>query len=256
METIADLVAAGRDREGTVLAAAGRSAPYSYRECSTNAWKAGNLLRHYGVRRGAAVAVVVGPKAPGDADEPGRLGTAADPLLAFFGAWTVGATVDPDPVSPVEARALVAPAAWLDRYDAAPGCSRLAYGGPPEAADVAHFERDLWSENPIEPPDPVEPGDTALRVGDGTYTQGELLDAGQNVAGEFGLGEGDSVVVDVPLTTAEAVAAGVVAPLVAGATIRPGGSDVDAALVLSDDPGADGAIRPATAVDWRDTRRA
>ena len=257
METLADLVAAGRSRDGPVIEAPDRSAPYSYREFSTNTWKAGNLLRHYGVRRGATAAVVVGPKRPSATDEPGRLGAAADPLLAVFGAWTVGATVDLAPAAPVEARALVAPAAWLDRYEAAPGCSRLAYGGPPEAADVAHFERDLWSENPIEPPDAVEPGDTALRIDGETATQGALLAAGRAVADEFSLAAGDRVAVDAPLRTPEAVVAGVVAPLVAGATILPAGvGEADPVAVVTDDPDADGrVIRPATAVDWSDTRR-
>jgi hypothetical protein len=221
METLRAVLARGRERDGTVLDAPGRTTPYSYREFCTNAWKAGNLLRHYGVRPGGTVALVVGPKAP-DGDRPGWLGTAADPLLGLFGGGAVGATVDLTPAVPVDARALVAPDAWLDRYEVRPGCSRLAYGGPPEAADVAHFERELWSENPVEPPDEVRPETTLLRVDGTDYTHGDLLEAATAVAAKRGLTAGDSVGLAAPVTTPGAFVAGVLAPVTAGATVRPG----------------------------------
>lgn len=221
METLADVVARGRTRGGAVVDAPERAAPYSYREFCTNAWKAGNLLRHYGVRRDGTLALVVGPKSPAPDDEPGVLGPAAAPLLALFGGAAVGATVDVTPESPVDARAIVAPDAWLDRYEAEPGCSRLAYGGPPEAADVAHFERELWSENPIEPPDEVSP-EAVVRIDGERYTHRALLDAASAVVADYSLAAGDSVGLDAPLTRPGAMVAGVLAPLTAGATIRPG----------------------------------
>lgn len=225
MDTIADLVAAGRDREGPALTASGRGAPYGYDEFCTNVWKAGNLLRHYGVRPGAEMAVVVGPKEPAPDEEPGDFGQAADPLLAILGGAMLGASVNVTPTDPIEGRAVVLPAAWVDRYEVEPGCSRLGYGGPPEAADVAHWETELWSENPIEPPDPVAADDPFFRVADAAYTQGELVAAATTLAKEHDLASGDTVVVDAPLTDAGTLVAGVLAPLSAGATIVPG--DVD-----------------------------
>jgi hypothetical protein len=221
METLGAVLARGRERDGAVVETPQRTAPYSYREFCTNAWKAGNLLRHYGVRPDAAVAVVVGPKTPGDTD-PGWLGSAPDPLLGLFGGGAAGATVDLTPTSPVDSRAVLAPAAWLDRYEVRPGCSRLAYGGPPEAADVGHFERELWSENPTAPPAEVDPGSATLRVGREEYTHGQLLDAAETVATDHGLGAGDNVGLDAPLTGVGAFVAGVLAPMTVGATIRPG----------------------------------
>jgi len=249
METLADIVAAGRDREGAVLTASGRSTPYTYGEFSTNAWKAGNLLRHYGVRPDARLALVVGPKDPGEADVPGRLGTAADPLLALLGAASLGATVDVTPTEPVDARAIVLPDAWLDRYEVAPGCSRLAYGGPPEESGVAHFERELWSENPIEPPDPVGPEDPVFSVEGTTYTHERLLAAGQSLAEEHGLTAEGSVGLDASLNSPGAVAAGVVAPLAVGATIRVGDGvavDGEAAYIVRDGGTGDGVVDPET----------
>lgn len=249
METLADIVAAGRDRDGAVLTAAERSAPYTYGEFSTNAWKAGNILRHYGVRPDARLALVIGPKDPDENDEPGYLGTAADPLLALLGGAALGTTVDVTPAQPVDARAIVLPNAWLDRYEVEPGCSRLAYGGPPGESGVAHFERELWSENPIEPPDPVQPGDTVLQVDGTTFTHEQLVDAGRAVADEYGLTAGDSVALDAPLTSAGAVAGGIVAPLVVGGTLLLGAADplsTEATYVLSDSASGERVVDPET----------
>lgn len=222
METLADLVAAGRDREGAVVNAPERNAPYTYGEFSTNAWKAGNLLRHYGVRAGARLGVIVGPKHPTPGDEPGWLGTAPDPLLAVLGGACLGARVVLSPPQPIDARAFVCPDAWLDDYEVQPGCSRIAYGGPPEGTGVAHFERELWSENPIEPPDLVSADEPFLDIDGTATTQGTLVTAGKSVAETHGLGSDDRIYLDAPLSSAGAIAAGVVAPLTVGATIVVG----------------------------------
>jgi acyl-CoA synthetase (AMP-forming)/AMP-acid ligase II len=228
MDTLADVLSRAREHDGAVLDAPDRRTPHSYSEFATGAWKAGNLLRHYGVRPGSRVAVVVGPKSPGREDEPGWLGDAADPLLALFGAAAVGATVDVTLDPPVDARALVLPDAWLGRYDASPGCSRIAYGGPPDLPGVAHFGRERWSENPTEPPGSVAPGDAALQTDGHEFTHADLVDASAGVVRDHGLETGDTVAVDASLTSAGTVVAGVVAPLVAGATVQPvGGASAD-----------------------------
>ncbi len=234
METLADLVADGRKRDGTALAPPRRSTPYSYEEFCTGAWKTGNLLRHFGVHPGASVAVVVGPKEPTSGDEPGRLGAGADPLLAVLGGTLLGATVDVTPTPEVEARTLVCPAGWLDRYEVAPECSRLVYGGPPEDPDVGHFERERWSENPVAPPETVEPGADALTFEGRNFTHGDLVDAAVDVADEFGIEEGDAVGLDTPLESVGAVVAGVLALLAVGATIVPVPADGNPEVVESD----------------------
>lgn len=244
METLADLVAAGRDREGPVLDAPERNAPYTYGEFSTNCWKAGNLLRHYGVRGGARMALVVGPKHPDADDKVGWLGTAADPLLALLGGACLGATVVLSPPEPVDARAFVCPDAWLENYDIEPGCSRLAYGGPPEETGVSHFERELWSENPIEPPDPVTPDDVVLDIDGATTTQGELVTAGESVAADHGLASGDRIALNAPLSSPGAIAAGVVAPLAVGATIVPGAAAEGCAYTVTEDDSSGATVDP------------
>jgi hypothetical protein len=218
MDTIKQLVAGGRDRDGTVVDAADRATPYSYHEFCTNTWKAGNLLRHYGVRQGSQLPVLVGPK---DASDEGRFGhpDSAAPLIAVLAAATLGAAVDLSPSSPLGGRAAVLPAGWLDRYQTEAGCSRIAYGGPPDDPDVVHFEGQSWSENPIEPPDQVAV-ETPLLVANGTtFSQGIVKTVAGELRDSYGLGEGSRVALDAPMTEPGAVVAGVVAPLLAGSTV-------------------------------------
>ncbi|MBX0321738.1 hypothetical protein EGH21_01710 [Halomicroarcula sp. F13] len=222
MQVLGDLVADGRGREGPLFTAPERTAPYSYRDFCTNVWKGGNLMRHYGVRHGTRVAVVAGPKDPVDGDEPGYLGDAPDPLLAVLAATLDGAIVDVDPPSAVDATALVAPAAWLDRYELGPGTKALAYGGPSDDPTVAQFERELWSENPLQPPGDVAPDDPAL-AGTETYTHGDLLAASERVVADYDLDGDTEVALRAPVTTAGAIVAGLLAPMRAGATVLLGG---------------------------------
>ncbi|MFB6308578.1 MAG: hypothetical protein ABEH35_04535 [Haloarculaceae archaeon] len=245
MQTLADLVAAARDREGALFAASDRSADYSYRDACTNVWKAGNLFRHYGVREGTRVAVVAGPKEPGDSAETGWLGTSPDPLLAALGATLDGAVVDLDPPGVVDATVLVAPAAWLDRYQRGGGTSTVAYGGPPDDPAVAHFEREAWSENPRAPPVDIAPTDDALAA-DSVYTHGDLLAASRRVVAEYDLAETDEVALRAPVTEPGALVAGLLAPMRVGATVLLGGTTEGTVAVAGDDAGGseETVIRP------------
>jgi hypothetical protein len=220
METIADLVATARSREGTVIDTPGRAVAYSYPEFAANSFRAGNLLGHYGVHPGSTVTVGVGPKeAPGRAvgDTPSGVPDASEPLLAILGGGSIGAGVDVTPDPPIDSRALVAPAWW--GCETTPRCSHLAYGGPPTEATVAHFEAELWSENAVRPPETVDAEARALRADGGTYTHEELLSTATALIGEYGLGGSSRVALSAPLTEPGAIVAGVLAPVAAGATI-------------------------------------
>ena len=244
MHVLSELVAAGREREGVLFTTPERSAPYSYRDFCTNVWKGGNLMRHYGVRPGTEVAVVVGPKNPTDDDTPGYLRDAPDGLLGILAATLDGAVARLDPPSHVEATALVAPAAWLDRYELAPGTKALAYGGPSDDPTVAQFERELWSENPLQPPGELSPDDDAIADADGTYTHGELLDASERVREEYDIGAETTVALRAPVTSAGAFVAGVLAPMGAGATVTFGGGTGEVAVATGDDVPEKRVIRP------------
>ena len=246
MQVLSELVAAGREREGVFFSTPERSAPYSYRDFCTNVWKGGNLMRHYGVREGMAVAVVVGPKNPTDGDEPGYLRDCPDGLLAILAATLDGAVADIAPGPEVDATALVAPAAWLDRYERAPGTKALAYGGPSDDPTVAQFERELWSENPLQPPGERAPDDPALRDAEGTYSHQDLLTASEQVVEEYDIEAETTVAVRAPIATAGAVVGGLLAPMRAGATVRFGDSAASDLAVAAegDDAPEKRVVRP------------
>jgi len=245
MQVLHELVAAGRERDGVIFSTPERSAPYSYRDFCTNVWKGGNLMRHYGVREGTQVAIVVGPKNPADGDEPGYLRDCPDGLLALLSATLDGATAVLDPPADIESTALVAPAAWLDRYELAPGTKALAYGGPSDDPTVAGFERELWSENPLQPPGEVGPDDDALQDADGSYSHSELLAASERVVDEHDIDEETTVALRAPVTTAGTVVAGLLAPMRAGATVRFGDDGAsDIAVATGEDVPENRVVRP------------
>ena len=256
MDTIAALVGAGRERAGVAIDAADRSAPYSYQEFCTNVWKAGNLLGHYS-HPGGSVAVVPGRKRADSEPEgsggggngsvrqagSGRKGSidSADPVLAALGGTLLGTTVTLTPETPVVADALVRPAgaAWREGSPARAGCTVLAYGGPPEPSSVEHFEAALWSENPIEPPESVEPETPAMRVGGETHSHGELLDGAATAVDRHSLDAESRVLLAGDLRDPGVLVAGVLAPLSVGATVVLGDRQVagEAELVVDGSEG-------------------
>ena len=217
METLQDLVAAGRGRESRVLDIEGRPAPYTYRDLCTNVWKAANLFCHYGVHVEGELDVAVGPKAETGGREMAGYIDSSEPFLAVLGGGFVGGVVDMEPREPVETSVLVSPAHW--EMEVTPQCTSLAYGGPPEEPDVEHFERNVWSENPIEPPESVRPDDEVLQTDTGSLTHSDLLSAAETVVSEYDLDETTTLALTAPLSGPETVVAGVVAPLAVGATI-------------------------------------
>lgn len=218
MESLKDLVAACRSADGTVIETPARTAPYTYDDFVPNVWKSGNLLGHYGVHPGAAVTVLSGPKEAGP-DDQNRRADAADPIFAAIGATLVGATVELDATEPVESRALVLPAGWTARYELTPQCTQIAYGGPPEEPDVVHFEQEMWSENPIEPPERVASEDAAIVDESGAYSHGELLSAARDLVAEYDLDADSTIGLDAPLAEAGAFLP-VLATLTAEATLE------------------------------------
>ncbi|MFB6310961.1 MAG: hypothetical protein ABEH64_07240 [Salinirussus sp.] len=240
MESVPGYLEERRGSAALAFSAIDRSTEPTWDMTVEAAWKAGNLLSHYGVHPGATVAIVAGPGEPTGDTPIGRLGSSPEPLFALLGALSVGATVELDPAGPVSATALIAPAAWHDRYDIAAGCSRFAYGAEPAAPATIHFERARWSENPIAPPDAV-PGDSEAIPG---RTQQSLLEEASEIVSTHDLVTGTTVRTSGTLTAA-ALPGAVLAPLLSEATII--GGDGPADLVVD----TDGTVSEST-----DTRRA
>ncbi|QOS11753.1 acetyl-CoA synthetase [Haloferax sp. Atlit-6N] len=221
MDVIGDLMARDRRSDRLALRVDGPGRTYTYHDLITTSYKAGNVLRYLGVRKGARVAV-----------DPVSL---PEPLLTFLGAAQLGAVTAFDPA--VEARAtVVAVDRETEFADLPPGQKLAVFGGPPSSPATTHWEQEVWSENPAVHPEIVAPDDPALVADDREFTHGDLLDAARRVAADFDLGEDDTVAVRSSLSHPGTVVAGVLAPLLAGGTIRiPAGDEaVEAALAVGD----------------------
>lgn len=207
METLGDVFARERRSDDVALVDdAGRE--YDYHWLCTAAWKAGNFLRHAGVRRGVTVGVV---------------GTGPLALLAFFGTGLLRGTTRFDPprdlADAAAFRAVVAPTGELGAYDLPRGAQRVGYGSDPDAPDVHHFDAGLWSENPSFPSLEIDSETPLLTDGETVWSHGEAHEAAATVVTEYGLDPSRRVVVRTASFDYETVVAGVIAPLVAGSTI-------------------------------------
>ncbi len=239
MDVVGDLLARDRrSRDVALVTPDGRER--TYRDLITNAYKAANVLRYLGAREGSTVAV---DPAPG-----------LHTTLAFLGAAGLGAPVRFDPAAGIDRgdRVVLVDVADESATEPAPGTSLAAFGGPPERAETTHWEQELWSENPGMPPSAVGPDDPVLRApgdggsdGAGDVSHRALLDAAGSVVDELGLEPGDRVALRGGLADPRALAAGVVAPLAAGATSALVGEGTgDDEPVVSLEPAEGGDPRP------------
>jgi hypothetical protein len=224
---LGDCVARDRRSDAAALRHSTSGRAYDWRRFCTTAWKVGNYLRNEGVREGATVGVV---------------GEGPEPVLTLVGASMLGATVRLDPPrtgAHGDAKALVLPTERVDDYEYPAGTRYVAYGSEPADPSYAYFEREVWSENPTAPPDRVTPETDLLAVAERSLTHGAVLDAAREVAEGWSLTATDTVAVRGPLSEPGVVAAGVVAPLLAGGEILlPDDDTVGECAVLAGDGSA------------------
>lgn len=238
--TVGDLVARERRAEAPALRSfeAGDERTVRYRDCVTTAAKAGNVLRHLGVRGRDAVDAAPTPDDPTGAPAPWLVAVAPDPrpepLLTFLGAAAVGAVGRFDPDAG-DARVCVVGAGDREAYDPPPGTTLVVYGDDPAASGTVHWESEVWSENPATPPAGVAPDDPAL-VADRHHTHAELLAAARTVVDRLDLAPGDGVALRASLADPRAVAAGVLAPLLAGGVVVLPDGEPRAGVAVGDGP--------------------
>ncbi|ELZ84971.1 hypothetical protein C453_10335 [Haloferax elongans ATCC BAA-1513] len=236
MDVIGDLMARDRRSDRLALRVDGPGRTYTYHDLITTSYKAGNVLRYLGVRKGGHVAI-----------EPTLL---PEPILTFLGAAQLGAITAFDPQ--FEARATVVDVERESEFDELPPGQKLAvFGGPPTDSTTTHWEKEVWSENPAVHPEIVDSADAALVAHGREYTHGDLLTAAKRVIADYDLGEDDTVAVRASLSNPGTVAAGILAPLLAGGTIRvPDGDDpVDAALLVAEHGSEPNALTPDEILD-------
>ncbi len=246
---VGDLVARDRRSSDPALHAVARDRTYSYFDLCNTAAKAGNVLRHVGVRPGDTVAV-----------EPRR-----DPetALTALGAWLIGARVTPRVAAVADdtdlsPRALVVHGDAESAVTAPPGTSLVVFGGEPTTDGATHWETEVWSENPAAPPAPTGPDDPAL--GDET-THRQLLDRATATREGTALDARTAVIAAGDPGSWRTTAAGLLAPLAAGGTAvclddvtppvsdEPAGPDNRPTPEEADVTEAVGAARPLDGVE-------
>jgi hypothetical protein len=221
MDTFADLLARERRSGAPALRAHGsRIRRYNYTQLCTLSWQSGSVLRHVGVAKGRKVALAASQS--------------PEPVLTFLGAGLLGAVVEFEPDTEVDARALVAPSTSIADYEMPPGGQRIAYGERPDDPSTMFFEKEVWSENPVIPPIDISAEDEVLAAGGERYTQGELLEAATRAIEQFDITDEDEIAIRTPLTEAGTVVAGILAPLVAGATIVFPGEDGEGTIAVTE----------------------
>lgn len=248
MDLVNDLLARDRRGDSTALVTpSGRER--SYRELLTNAWKAANVLRHLGVHVDATVSVTPHKE--------------LHPLLGFLGAAQLGAVTtfsSPSTVDGIPRVGLISVGEIRDARDDA-STKLICYGGPPESPEIIHWEEELWSENPAQAPATHEPDTPVIAGNSNSYSHSAVLEAGNAVKETHDVGPSTVVAVRGSLADPRIVTAGIIAPLLSGATILypsddPGGPDSgDIAVVDDSGGGRDAAAAVSPAAELPESRR-
>lgn len=202
-----------RDRRGGTVALRADAADryYTYRDFITTSYKSGNVIRYLGGRSGDDMLLIPNPL--------------PEPVLAFYGAAQLGIvtrfnkTVQRDHSAEELPQVVLAPSTQEEAFELPPGHKLAVYGDPPAASTTTHWETEVWSENPAIHPTSVAPSDIALNTGAQTYTHEEIITAAVRVVNQVTITPGTDVVVRESLMNPRVVVAGLIAPLLAGATI-------------------------------------
>ena len=203
VSVIGNLLARERRREQPALSIPGLGRTMDYHDLLTTAYKAGNVLRYLGVSDEAVVAL-----------DPTL---APEPIVAFLGAAQLGATTTFEPRA--DARLTLVPVDDEEAYARDAGSRLAVYGGPPSAPATTHWEKALWSENPGFPATDVDPDWPVLSAGERTYSHQQLLSTAEDVVETLGLASSSRLAVRTPLAEPWTIAGGLLAALLAGATM-------------------------------------
>ncbi|MFB6267881.1 MAG: hypothetical protein ABEI31_09500 [Halodesulfurarchaeum sp.] len=217
METVVDLVETVTVPAGEALIAPDVTHGADFLRESI--YRTGNFLRHCGVHEGAAVRLI-------DVREP-------ETVFALLGSGLLGASVSFEPDGRTEPSALIGPTARLGSVSTPTGCTRVAFGEQPEDPSWAHFDAVVWSENPFFPETDIAGSCPFLARGE--VSQRVALGAAETVAEQ--LSPEDIVAVRAPLSTPGTVIAGILAPLVAGASILLPDGDTNGTVAVAESSG-------------------
>ncbi|MDY6774591.1 MAG: hypothetical protein SV253_00630 [Halobacteria archaeon] len=201
-ESVSDLLDLERPPEDTPLRSP-RVESYSWETFKTTTRKTANLIAGLGVRRGHSVSF-------SPANQP-------ESVFFFLGASLLGAEVTAGLDDDVSPELVFGPTPTVERLGL--GTRGISYGEKPDDPRLTHYEREIWGESPLFPPDRTSsPEDVVLVDGSDEYRQSQLFEAAETVADEAGIHDYDEAVVG-SVSEPRDIVAGVLAPLVAETTV-------------------------------------
>lgn len=178
---------------------------YTVDRFARTAHKTGNFLARHGL----------GPDRPlGLVDD-----SAAVPVLGFYAAGLLGAPVVVDPPKLEEVACVLGPMAWFETVDVPASTEGVGYGGQGEDPRITRFEETVPRENAGFPPTSIDPSTPLIRTVDQSFSHEAVLETARRVRSEHVLEPGDRVSVWAPLADPGTIVAGLVAPVLADATI-------------------------------------
>lgn len=209
IEVLGDLVTRDReplDPETLALRNDGSTGGrYTYADFARTARKTGNYLAHHHIGPGRPVGVAGDPRPPA--------------VLTLFGAALLGGAIRFEPPASADQPCLVAPTERLAEWRVSPGTARVGYGGESTDPDVRQFERVVTSENPGFPRTTVDPETQILHTPDGSISHASLLAAARRARDGASMDSYTDIVIRSRFEDAGVVAAGILAPLLTGATM-------------------------------------
>jgi hypothetical protein len=161
---------------GDVVAMKTNSKEYSEEVLYTTCHKTANLLNHLGAREGGDV--VVSPAA------------VPENVFGFLGACLVGAETRFVEDGEIDADVLVCDGTRVNAYDVPASCRVIAHGDA--EGRVTDFDREIWGENPVFPPDLVAGADAVVLDG---KTSSEVVERARGIVDDRGLWNGDEITV-------------------------------------------------------------
>lgn len=229
MEVLGDVLLAresGTTEHSSRLEIPGDSSTrYTSERFSRMAKKTANYLARYGL----------GPDRPlGLVDD-----TAPAPVLGLYAAGLLGAPVGFG-VSAIENVAcLIGPMALLERLDIPPRIEVVGYGIPGDDPRIPSFEETVTRENPGFLRTPIDRSTPLIQTDDQPYNHRAVLDSAKRVVSEHSLDAGNRVTVRAPMSEPGTIVTGLVAPVIADATIVLSKSRNHGDVLLEDEKSVD-----------------
>jgi hypothetical protein len=217
METFSALVDSIPDSDRPILRSGGNT--YTAKRFRRMVYKTANFLRYRGVHERSSIALA-------DVHTP-------QTVFSFLGVGLLGGSINFGLDAVVDAHMVIGPTHEVEALDVSETTSLVGFEAPPEDPRIAFFEREIWSETAHLPPGDLDPG---RRIFDESSvgTQRCVVSTALDQADSFG--SRSMIAVRESFTDRGTPIAGILAPLIADATILLPTGDQTGTIAISSDP--------------------